>query len=123
MCAASNTPSEARAVIGAMVAHVKEMDAQFFDRFGIEPLDGLPEWKNVQTEPSAGEAFAREFDAQLNGKTSKLVDYSPNAVRIMAESYRAVAGLTAAECQDTEAIDRLLKPSRNLYRLENLNIG
>src|SRR6266850_5363151 len=34
MCAASDTPSEARAVIGAMVAHVKEMDAQFFDRFG-----------------------------------------------------------------------------------------
>src|SRR6516165_8049366 len=45
MSAASDTPSEARAVIGAMVAHVKEIDAQFFDRFGIEPLEELPEWK------------------------------------------------------------------------------
>ncbi len=123
MCAASDTPSEARAVIGAMVAHVKEMDAQFFDRFGTEPLDELPEWKNVQPEPSAGEAFAREFDARLNGKTSALVDYSPNAVRVIAESYRAVAGLTAAQCPDAEAIDRLLNPARNLYRLETLNVG
>jgi len=123
MCAASDTPSEARAVIGEMVSHVKALDAQFFDRFGTEPLEELPEWKNVPPVPSAGEAFAREFDAQLNGKTSKLVDYSSNAVRIIAESYRAVAGLTPAQCPDAEAIDRLLNPARNLYRLETLNVG
>src|SRR5882762_2241249 len=34
MSAASDTPSEARAVIGEMVSQVKEIDAQFFDRFG-----------------------------------------------------------------------------------------
>jgi len=123
MSAASDTPSEARAVIGAMVAHVKEIDAQFFDRFGIEPLEELPEWKNAMAQPSAGEPFAREFDAKLNGKTSRLVDYSPNAVRVMAESYRAVTGLTESQCNDLEAIDRLLNPARNLYRLETLNVG
>src|SRR5207302_719807 len=123
MSAASDTPSEARAVIGEMVAHVKEIDAQFFDRFGTEPLEELPEWKNTQLNVNAGEGFAREFDAQLNGKTSRLVDYSPNAVRVMAESYRAVAGLTAAQCDNAEAIDRLLNPARNLYRLETLNVG
>jgi thymidylate synthase ThyX len=123
MSAASDTPSEARAVIGAMVANVKEIDAQFFDRFGIEPLEELPEWKEATVETNAGEAFAREFDAKLNGKTSRLVDYSPNAVRVMAESYRAVLGLTEAQCSNTEAIDRLLNPARNLYRLETLNVG
>jgi len=122
-CAASDTPSEGRAVIGAMVAHVKEIDAQFFDRFGTEPLEELPEWKSAVAQPSAGEAFAREFDAKLNGKTSRLVDYSPNAVRVMAESYRAVAGLAESQCSDLEAIDRLLNPARNLYRLETLNVG
>src|SRR5215469_4106255 len=45
MCAASDAPSEARTVIGEMVSLVKTVDAQFFDRFGIEPLDELPEWK------------------------------------------------------------------------------
>jgi thymidylate synthase ThyX len=123
MSAASDTPSEARVVIGTMVAHVKEIDAQFFDRFGTEPLEELPEWKNAMAQPSAGAAFAREFDAKLNGKTSRLVDYSPNAVRVMAESYRAVTGLTESQCGDAEAIDRLLNPARNLYRLETLNVG
>src|SRR5258708_28284017 len=108
MCAASDTPSEARAVVGPMVAKVKEIDAQFFDRFGTEPLEELPEWKNAMAQPSAGEPFAREFDARLNGKTSRLMDYSPNAVRVMTESYRAVAGLTESQCSNLEAIDRLL---------------
>jgi len=123
MCSASDTPSEARAVIGEMVSQVKTIDPQFFDRFGTEPLEELPEWKNGAAAASTGEPFAREFDARLNGKTSVLVDYSPNAPRIMAESYRAVAGLTAAQCSDAEAIDRLLNPARNLYRLETLNVG
>ncbi len=123
MSAASDTPSEARAVIGAMVAHVKEIDAQFFDRFGTEPLVEMPEWKSAMAQPSAGEPFAREFDAKLNGKTSRLVDYSPNAVRVMAESYRSVVGLTESQCSDPEAVDRLLNPARNLYRLETLNVG
>jgi thymidylate synthase ThyX len=123
MSSASDTPSEARAVIGAMVAQVKEIDAQFFDRFGTEPLEELPEWKNAMAQPSAGEAFAHEFDAKLAGKTSRLVDYSPNAVRVMAESYRAVTGLTESQCDNPEAIDRLLNPARNLYRLETLNVG
>src|SRR5256712_2513243 len=123
MSAASDTPSEARAVIGTMVSQVKAIDAQLFDRLGIEPLEELPEWKNAMAQPSGGEPFAHEFDAKLAGKTSRLVDYSPNAVRIMAESYRAVAGLTESQCVDLEAIDRLLNPARNLYRLETLNVG
>jgi thymidylate synthase ThyX len=123
MSASSDTPSEARAVVGEMVSQVKAIDAQFFDRFGTEPLEELPEWKNAMAHPSAGEPFAREFDAKLSGKTSKLVDYSPNAVRVMAESYRAVVGLTESQCSNAEAIDRLLNPARNLYRLETLNVG
>src|SRR4029077_4161201 len=123
MSAASDTPSEARAVIGAMVAHVKEIDTHFFDRFGTEPLEELPEWKDTMPAKVAGEAFAREFDAKLDGKTSKLVDYSPRALRIIAEAYRAVAGLTEAQCSDPEAVDRLLNPARNLYRLETLNVS
>lgn len=123
MSAASDTPSETRAVIGEMVSHVKNLDPQFFDRFSTEPLDEMPEWKHTVPQVSHGEAFAREFDSKLSGKTSKLVDYSPNAPRVMAESYRAVVGLTESQCADAEAIDRLLNPARNLYRLETLNVG
>jgi thymidylate synthase ThyX len=129
MSAASDTPSEARAVIGEMVSLVRGVDPQFFDRFGTEPLEEMPEWadhavaKTNGAVSSAGEGFAREFDAKLAGKTSKLIDYSPNAPRIAAEAYRAVLGQTEAQCSDSEAIDRLLNPARNLYRLEILDVG
>ena len=123
MCSASDTPGEARAIIGEMVAQVRQLDSQFFDRFATSPLEELPEWKDVAPAKSEAEAFAREFDASLAGKTSRLVDYSPNAPRVMAESYRGVLSLPESTCTDTEAIDRLLNPARNLYRLETLNIG
>jgi thymidylate synthase ThyX len=123
MCSASDTPSEARAIIGEMVTLVRQLDPQFFDRFGTFPLEELPEWKDVATSKLEADHFAREFDNKLAGKTSRLIDYSPNAPRVMAESYRAVLGIPESACSDGEAIDRLLNPARNLYRLETLNIG
>ncbi len=135
MAAASDTPAEARAVIGEMVARVREIDAQFFDRFDNAPLEQeeMPEW--AQANPASatgghglagelrGDEFAREFDARLGGRVSLLTDYSPHAPRVLADAYRAVLGLTESACSDDEAIDRLLNPARNPYRLEILNIG
>ena len=123
MCNASDTPSEARAIIGEMVALVRQQDSQFFDRFGTAPLEELPEWKDVTPTRVHADEFARGFDAKLEGKTSRLIDYSANAPRVIADSYRAVVGLPESACGDDEAIDRLLNPARNLYRLEVLNIG
>jgi thymidylate synthase ThyX len=120
MHAASDTPSESREVIGAMVARVREVDPQFFDRFDNEPLESPIEWNEAVRE---GEPFAREFDARLEGRTSKLMDFSPRAPAAMADAYRAVIGLTALECPDAEALDRMLNPARNPYRRETLNIG
>ncbi len=123
MQAASDTPTEAQQVIGEMVARVREVDPQFIDRFDNAPLDALPEWGAAPAMPPSGEAWAREFDARLEGRTAKLVDFSPRAPRVMAEAYRAVVGLTVAACPDGEALDRLLNPARNPYRLQTLNIG
>lgn len=123
MCSASDTPTEARIVIGEMVNQVRAIDPQFFDRFGTEPLSELPEWKSTTPNPQASQAFARDFDSRLAGKTSRLVDYSPHAVRVIGDSYRAVVGLTESQCGDAEALDRLLNPARNLYRMETLDVG
>jgi thymidylate synthase ThyX len=120
MQAANDTPSEAREIIGQMVARVREVDAQFFDRFDNAPMEDLPEWHEPARD---GEAFAREFDAQLGRSTSRLIDYSPRAVQAVAAAYRAVMGATAAECSDREALDRMLNPARNPYRRETLDIG
>jgi len=129
MAEASDTPAEARAVIGEMVARVRDIDPQFFDRFDNAPLEQeeMPEWSHANRAASVSEAqgaeFAREFDARLAGRVSLLTDYSPRAPRVMADAYRAVLGLTESACPDEEAIDRLLNPARNPYRLETLNIG
>jgi len=120
MHAASDTPSEARRVIGEMVARVRETDPQFFDRFDNEPLESPTEWNEPARD---GELFAREFDAKLAGLTSKLVDFSQQSLAVMADAYRAVVGLTATDCTDAEALDRMLNPARNPYRRETLNIG
>jgi thymidylate synthase ThyX len=124
MCAASDTPAEARTVIGEMIARVREVDPQFFDRFDNSPMEEPVEWTPAPLNGrTRGEAFAREFDAKLGALTSQLVDYSPRALAVMADAYRGVTGMTAAECPDAEALDRLLNPARNSYRRETLNIG
>jgi hypothetical protein len=92
-------------------------------------MEDLPEWQlsrdqgNAVTAGNTSEAFNREFDERLAGATSKLIDFSAGAVAAVAGAYRAVIGLTAAECPDLEAVDRLLNPARNPYRRETLNIG
>src|ERR1700691_4419436 len=80
MAVASDTPAEARAVICDMVARVREVDPQFFDRFDNAPMeqDEMPEWSHAHSAgaPAAGgandelrgEEFAREFDARLGGR-------------------------------------------------------
>ena len=122
MQAASDTPTETKVIIRAMAKCVRQQDPQFFDRFQTEPLENLPEWQEAKPLQN-GEAFAAEFDAALDGKTSRLVDHSPKALKVTAEAYRAVLGLTEKECTEADAMERLLNPARNPYRLETLNIG
>jgi thymidylate synthase ThyX len=122
MQAACDTPTESRMIIGQILERVREVDAQFFDRFETRPLEQLPEWSEENIKGD-GEGFAAEFDGELAGLTSKLIDYSPNALKVVASAYRAVLGLTERDCADAEAIDRLLNPSRNVYRREWINVG
>lgn len=127
MQAASDTPAEAKEVIGQMAERVREIDPQFFDRFDNEPMEDPPEWSEPSFSAGSpardGEHFAREFDAQFGSLTSRLIDYSPKAIEAVATAYRAVMGLTAAECSEAEALDRMLNPARNPYRRETLDIG
>jgi len=120
MCEACDTPTEARQVVEQMVARAREVDAEFFDRFAAMPMEDLPEW---QMPRQAGDSFAREFDMKLARATSKLIDYTRDAVTTIADAYRAVLGITAAECADKDAIERLLNPALNPYRRETLNVG
>lgn len=124
-----DTPHEASLVVGEMVERVKEVDPAFFERIGKDPLDDeqIPEWPFLEASRNGSGTSVRrasaDFDAQLDGRVSCLIDYSANAERVVAQAVRAVLGKTEAELNDDEALDLLLNPARNRYRLETLNVA
>ena len=120
---AGDTPHEAAQVVGEMVARVQEVDPQFFKRIGKEPLGDaqLPEWRYLNE--AATDGFRRDFDAQLNGNVSVLVDYSANAERVVAQAVRAVLGRSEADLSDDAALEAVMNPASNRYRLETLNVS
>jgi thymidylate synthase ThyX len=124
MVHSGDAPYESAAVIGEMVRLVTEWDPLFFEKVGLGsiPAAELPEarFPNPQGD---GDRYAAEFDARLNGRWSRLRDASPEAEEIIAEAVRSVFGLTAGEMSDDEALDRVLNPAQNRYRLDVLNVS
>jgi len=124
MMHSGDTPHEARLVISEMVRLVREWDPLFFEKVGAAPLQAetLPEASFPRPRGGA-DAFVAAFDSRLNGRWSRLRDTSLDAEAIIAESVRAVFGLTAEELSDDEAVDRVMNPARNGYRLDVLNVA
>jgi thymidylate synthase ThyX len=124
MMQSGDTPNEARLVISEMVRLVREWDPLFFDKVGPGPLgvESLPE-EGFPRPRAGGDAFAAQFDARLNGRWSRLRDTSLEAEPIVAEAVRAVFGLTPEDLSDDDAIDRVMNPARNSYRLDILNVS
>ena len=119
-----DTPYEARLVISEMVRLVQEWDPHFFEKIGPGPIPADAVAEAALPRPrGSGDRFAAEFDARLNGRWSRLRDASPDAEEIVAESVRSVFGLTADEMPDDEAIDSVMNPARNRYRLDILNVS
>ncbi len=124
MAASGDAPHEAREVIGRMVDLVRQVDPFFFEKVGCEalPSDALPE-THFQRPTADGDRFAREFDRRLNGRVSRLLDASPRAEESVAEAVRVTFGLSADELTDDEAIERVMNPALNRYRLEVMNVS
>ena len=124
MMRSGDTPRESEVVIEAMVARVRELDPGFFERVG---MGSLPEEEIVERAwpslSSSGDAVATELDAQLAGKTALLVDYTPGAEATTADAVRAVMGATREAISDDAALERVLNPSLNRYRLETLQLS
>jgi thymidylate synthase ThyX len=119
-----DAPYETRTVVSEMVRLVREWDPNFFEKVGLEPMPPSDVPEGDFPAPRRGaDCFAREFDARLAGRWSRLRDVSPDAEAVVAEGVRSVFGLTAAEMPDDEALDRVMNPARNRYRLELMNVS
>jgi thymidylate synthase ThyX len=124
MMRTGDAPSETRAVVEGMVALVKEVDPAFFERIGQGPLD---EGEVVETRlprlATDADAEALRLDARLGSRVSLLVDHMARAEETTAEAVRAVLGASPAALDDDAALERLLHPGQNRYRLETLQLS
>jgi thymidylate synthase ThyX len=124
MMRSGDAPSEGARVVAAMVEKVALLDPEFFERVGDGPLaeDEIVEGRFPRLA-GAGDAAAAALDARLAGRTSLLVDYSPQAEQTTADAVRAVLGALPEALPDDEALERALNPGLNRYRLETLQLS
>jgi len=122
MVAASDVPDEARLVVAQMVAEVERVDPMLMREIGQESIAPDELWENELAPPGMGSEDAiHAFDKSLDGRTAKLVDYSLRAPEVLASAVRNVLG--RPELDEAEAIDCVLNPARNRYRLETMNVS
>lgn len=119
-----DTPQENALVVEAMVARVRAIDPDFFERVGADPLDDT-QLLELQFPPAeaAADATLRHLDQRLGDRLALLVDYTPHAEATVAEAVRAVLGATPSQLSDDVALARLLDPGSNRYRLESLQLA
>jgi thymidylate synthase ThyX len=123
-----DTPWEQRLVVEKMIEAVRALDPLFVKRME-DPLllEDTPEYRvhrefhEKSSQPSR--AFLAEFDARLNRRSSRLVDYKVHGEAVLAQAVRSVLGLPQSAMTDDDAIDRVLNPARNRLLGEALNLA
>jgi thymidylate synthase ThyX len=121
MAAACDAPDEARALVDAMIGEVEKRDPAFFSEIGESPLaqDEIPE--RLAAPGPCDSDFPVKFDRSLEGHRSRLVDYGARAPAVVASAVRSVLG--RPDLSDEDAIELVLDPARNRYRLDTLNVS
>lgn len=128
LCQQYDAPTETAFVVRQMVAELLREDPLLVNILEDPlPLEETLEhrfWEeafgNNHRPPSA--AFRQEFDASLEGHTSKLVSWLPDNEALLAQAVREVLGLPRSALSDDEAIALVLDPRRNPYFGEALNV-
>jgi len=122
MIHACDVPQEASRLVGRMLAEVEKRDPDFFGRVGRACLEPGEIVENALAPAGLGDPAACEaFDKTLDGRRSRLVDYSVRAPEVIADAVRHVLG--RAELGDGEALSLVLDPAKNPYFLERLNVS
>ncbi len=121
-----DAPAETRHVVGLMVQELLKHDPGFATVLE-EPIDlaSTPEGAYLAGLPQGAAdvlpaKFRQHFDASLEGKTSKLIDWKTHAEIVLAESVREVLGATPDTLSDDAAIALALDPAVNRLHGEDL---
>ena len=126
MCQQPDAAAETRFVVDRMIAELLRVDPQF-DKLLERPIpeEDTLEARAYAARPSgqgAAAAFVREFDRDLGGRTSKLVDWKARNEPMLADAVREVLGLPRAAMDDEDAIRLALDPAKNPYLGEAMTL-
>lgn len=121
MCRQLDAPLEQQIVVRKMVECLLA-EAPEYARLLEEPLapEEMPEHAFLQP---ASREFRAEFDAGLEGRVSRLVDWKAGNEAVLAQSVREVLGLPRAALADADAIGLALDPARNRLLSQSLNLS
>ena len=126
LCESFDAPTEQREIVGRMVEEVLRHDPLYEAVLQDPlPLEETPEYALFQSLAGvrlAGGGFRREFDQDLGGRVSRLVDWKANNEEILASSVREILGLARGELSDEEAIRLALDPAKNRLLGETLTL-
>ena len=126
LCESMDAPAEQREVIGQMVAEVLRHDPLYATVLQDPlPLEETPEYAAYASLPRvrpAARAFREEFDRELAGRVSRLVDWKANNEQVLASAVREILGVSRAALGDDEAIRFVLDPSKNRILGETLTL-
>ena len=130
LCAAYDAPREQRQVVGRMVALLLEADPLFRNLLEEPlPLEETAEHAFYRESGLAGAAaspvrasWAAEFDRDLGGRVSVLVDWKQRNEETVAQAVRDVLGIPRAALSDDAAIALALDPAANRLHAETLNL-
>jgi len=128
MALQEDAPLEQRIVLEKMVGELLKAEPDY----GVilqEPMtkEEMPEFRALETigegqDPERARRFAREFDAELGNRISKLVDCPAANEALLAQAVREVLGIPRSEMGDDEAIAWVMDPAKNAYLGEALNL-
>ncbi|HYB53706.1 MAG TPA: FAD-dependent thymidylate synthase [Thermoanaerobaculia bacterium] len=126
LCDSFDAPAEQREVVGQMIDEVLRHDplyaAVLQDPLPLEQTPEFAIFQSLAERRPADAAFRREFDRELAGRVSRLVDWKANNEEILASSVREVLGLPRAAMTDDDAIRLVLDPSQNRLLGETLTL-
>jgi thymidylate synthase ThyX len=120
--AACDASLEARVLVDRMIAEVERIDPAFFREIGDAPLESTEVVEFSLQQAGLGDPAALEaFDKSLDGRRARLVDYGLRGSEVVAAAVRQVIG--RPDLDDDSALDCVLDPAKNPYRLDALNIS
>jgi flavin-dependent thymidylate synthase len=126
LCESFDAPTEQREVVGQMVDEVLRHDPLY--RAILQdpmPLEDTPEFALFQTLGKVrlrDRAFREEFDRELDGRVSRLVDWKASNEELLASSVREILGVPRSALSDDEAIRLVLDPAKNRLLGETLTL-